>query len=622
MDEQGKLIDLLHQVLRQKVNVLQDDAATFANQYGGEVIGNRSLESYQSWYDLLVDGKARVYWTDDTDSVSKDSQGNWTFGLNKNDHITASQHEASHALFSPFDLAGKVAARLQDPRIHAITNAIEDRRIEFLGDLWWTGADIYGHHRADLIRQVKDELDPVISDGDQDDLVVKTVMAIVYDLPVLVYDGLALAIAKEFGDKIKSAGALCTHCRPGEGHDGCGLDGNASVKVAVEIANFMDWWPTRNKDADVNIFTAPKQGEPKDTEPTTPGEGEGEGDTPSPDGEDGADANTSEGGDATSGPPRSYVEQFLNPNPVPATKLGLPSLEDAQAQVETEVASAMKVEAKVLQDYLKDKPHEVKTQAGHTAQIKTVETEPVVPNARVKAMLSSMPSLSTNTKLDIQGVVTPKVWQIRQGNLRVFKKPPKIRGKTLIFVDFSGSMSCNCESCNTRIVTKLATSNAGYKAWQAAYAIAKATGNAEVYAFTGEHYIMRVQTGHQPVHGSGSRLRGSTPICTALLYAETLMGGANSKSTLVFITDGEPSVYGACYDAGYGSRCTRAVADRLHQAGADFVAVCIHRSEPGSFEYKRESQVFPASVVAHLHTHEPIDEISNLASAIQYIRNR
>ena len=616
MDEQGKLIDLLHQVLRQKVDVLQGEASTFANQYGGEVIGDRSLESYQSWYDLLVDGKARVHWTDDTDSVSKDSQGNWTFGLNRNDHITASQHEASHALFSPFDLAGKVAARLQDPRIHAVTNAIEDRRIELLGDLWWTGADIYGHHRADLIRQVEDKLDPVVSKGDQDDLVVKAVMAIVYDLPVLIYDGLALAIAKEFGDKIKNAGALCTHCRPGEGHDGCGLDGNASVKVAVEIANFMDWWPTRNSK---NIFTTPGPGKPQDGEPTTPGEGEGEGDTPSPDGEDGADDDTSEGGDAASGPPRSYVEQFLTPNPGPATKLGKPSLEDAQAAIETEVASAMKVEAKVLQDFLKDKPHEVKTQSGHTAQIKTVDTEPVVPNARVKAMLSSMPSLSTNTKLDIQGVVTPKVWQIRQGNLKVFKKPPKKRGKTLIFVDYSGSMSCNCERCN---VSRYPGCTSGYKAWQAAYAIARATGNAEVYAFTGEHYIMRVQSGHQPAHGSGQRLRGSTPICTALLYAETLMGGADSKPTLVFITDGGPTVYPACYDAGHGSRCARVVADRLHQAGADFVAVCIHTVQPGSDRYERESEVFPASVVAHLHESEPIDEIANLAPAIQHIRGR
>jgi hypothetical protein len=312
----------------------------------------------------------------------------------------------------------------------------------------------------------------------------------------------------------------------------------------------------------------------------------------------------------------------LTPNPGPATKLGKPSLEDAQAAIDAEVASAMKVEAKVLQDFLKDKPHEVKTQSGHTAQIKTVDTEPVVPNARVKAMLNSMPALSTNTKLDIQGVVTPKVWQIRQGNLKVFKKPPKKRGKTLIFVDYSGSMSCGCERCNDRNVAALGKSKAGYKAWQAAYAIARATGNAEVYAFTGEHYIMRIQTGHQPVHGSGQMFRGSTPICTALLYAETLMGGANSKATLVFITDGEPSVYDACFNAGYGSKCARVVADRLYQAGSDFVAVCIHESQPGSNRYERESEVFPASVVCHLHESEPIDEIANLAPGIQHIRGR
>ena len=246
----------------------------------------------------------------------------------------------------------------------------------------------------------------------------------------------------------------------------------------------------------------------------------------------------------------------------------------------------------------------------HDATLAVLKTEPIPPDARVKAMLDSMGDTSFNAQTRTSGTVTSRVWQIRHGNMKVFRQPPKRRGRTLIFVDCSGSMGCPCKRCNDR-----GDRNAK-KAWQVAGAIAKATGNAEVFAFGGygSHNagIGSVPVGQQPACRQKTDMTGinknsvggSTPICAALLYAEQLIHGGENSTTLVFITDGGAD----------DQTCTYHQAARLHAAGVDFIAVNIGV----------DVRTFPASVTATLTSgmHDDYSDIGKLAPAIRHIRGK
>ena len=155
MESQAQLVSVLQQVVAEKAHDEYQKASAFADKYaGGMLIGDYSIETYRAWYNTLTEGPAYVLWTEDTDSVYKDRDGGWHFGLKKSDHVSASQHEAAHAKWTPFSYAKAVAGRMQDNRVSDIANIIEDRRIEFLADVWWQGSHIYDRHRADLKRNL------------------------------------------------------------------------------------------------------------------------------------------------------------------------------------------------------------------------------------------------------------------------------------------------------------------------------------------------------------------------------------------------------------------------------------------------------------------------------------
>ena len=152
MQEQEQLVRALRRVLRRKVTDEMAEASEFAGQHrDNQLIGERNLDTYKGYYSLLVGEDATVEWSDTGDSVGKDYRGRWVFGLHQYDGASAAMHEAAHAMFSPLDYTQKVAGLLSDERIHLIANVIEDRRIEFLADIWWQGANIYEKHRAEPV---------------------------------------------------------------------------------------------------------------------------------------------------------------------------------------------------------------------------------------------------------------------------------------------------------------------------------------------------------------------------------------------------------------------------------------------------------------------------------------
>ena len=662
MEPQSLLINALRQVLMQR---LRDDvgvAEDFASEYHDpdNAIGANQLETYESYYGLLTNAPSRVYWTEGTDQVGFDSYGkSWEFGLNKNDHATAHIHEAGHALFSPFDYAGRVAEMMHDTRIHRMVNIMEDRRIEFLCDLWWIGAAVYEYHRADLIRQsakawaaygnapiytstmpkdgrwefgesISDDMHGTPRERDpswEARAVSIAVSLITYDLPGVVYDPVIMKVVEKFKEKILAAG--------------CSIDKNAAIRVAVEIANYMDWLNEPN-DPEPGDGETEREGEPCDDgdpgddpgqgegegegegesqgEGQGEGEGEGQGQGDSPDQDDGegqgsshgTPTDTPTGGDSTAPTPRDIPDDGAgggSGQPTGLDELLEKVLEQAAREQER------KTETKVLDEIKESQGRRPKvTMDSHRIELLSLRTEPIRPDERVKAMLDSMNDVDYHSRAVMSGTVTPKVWQIRQGNMKVFRQPPKRRGRTLVFVDGSGSMGCPCDEHRSK----------QWKAWMVANAVAKAAGNAELYGFGGGSPtgIGIVPVGHKPacrygLDAEGTRpndLGGGTPICSALLYAEALMQGGTADTTLVFVTDGEAAYADGCAKADpelrrSGRECTLHHANRLAEAGVDFIAICMGTDA-----------AFPASVVANLSPSSDTRDISNLADAIKHIR--
>ena len=630
--QQGQLISVLKQVL---VSRLRDDvhhASDFASEHHepDNKNGNYGLDTYMSYFSQLTNTKANAFWVEGTDQVSY-SGGVWDFGLNQSDHITSHIHEAAHALFSPFNHAQNVAKMMKDERIHRIVNIVEDRRIEFLADLWWHGAGVYEFHRADLIRQ--SELawrdagtDPIFTSimshdagwefgnsisNDQHDTntgptslnhdwreraIGMAVMLISYDLPGVVYDTVIMDVVAKFKDKILDAG--------------CSFDKNAAVRVAVEIANYMDWLNDPPDESETEE-SEPGEGEPCEDGDPSDMDGEGQNDKPSDPGDTEPQDTSQEGGNP---PPEVSDGEVTSPQP---TKTQL----DEKLEQAIDITEDLVMEKKVvhLQDEIRyqkqHRPGEKLDQ--HNIEIASLVTRPLKPDARMKAMLDSVHDVNFDSRAVTQGVVTPRVWQMRHGNMKVFRQPPKRKGRTLVFVDMSGSMSCGCGCYGDNKATK---------SWQVANAIAKAAGNADMYGFGGGHPtgICKVPVGYSPAcryerDAGGVRnndVGQGTPICGALRYAEKLIQSEASNSTLVFITDGGASTADGCVyvDDGYnnpGVSCTREQAKKMADAGVDFIAVCLGTTA-----------AFPTSVTAQLTADGNTSDVANLTTAIKHIRSR
>jgi len=668
MQGQIELVHTLRRVLRRKAIDEMVVASEFAGQHrDDQLIGERGLDTYKGYYSLLVGEDATVEWSETGDSVGKDRNGRWVFGIHQYDGASAVMHEAAHAMFSPLDYTQKVAGLLSDERIHLIANVIEDRRIEFLADIWWRGANIYEKHRAELIRGGEAALrqaqsyqhmggvpiytrndpagqawhewaDKTLADDQHnsgggltrekvaeflerdrwlDTAVAIQVQLLTYDLPGVVIDPTVQAVVERFHSKILAAGRS--------------LDRNAALRVAVEIANFMDWHQPEHPEpeprggdgepCEEGEEGTPRQGTPQPgTEQPSPkrtddpDEDEDEGEEEEADGAGSSEpaddeAEPDEGDDGDGGSPdqedgddTDTEDKGEQPGPEPTTLDKL--LEQAEQQVTKEILRDTRKTAEKQAYENRGRRDTQKLPGDHQARLCVLKTEPIPPDARVKAMLDSMGDVSFNARPETSGTVTPKVWQIRNGNMRVFRQPPKRRGRTLIFVDCSGSMGCPCGDCGE---------DRAMKAWQIAGALAKATGNAEVYAFGGSFHttgIGSVPVGQQPTcrHKpdmtgiNKNEVGGGTPICAALVYAEQLIHGAEKTTTMVFITDGGAD------DAS----CTYKQAARLHGAGVDFIAVNIGRTH----------DTFPASVTATVRDGSDYSDIGSLAPAIRHIRGK
>jgi len=201
------------------------------------------------------------------------------------------------------------------------------------------------------------------------------------------------------------------------------------------------------------------------------------------------------------------------------------------------------------------------------------------------------------TVLSELGSVTPRAWRINYGDMKVFVRPPKQRGRVLVMMDTSGSMGCPCELCR-----RYRPSNSAYLAWQAAAAIARRLPDTQVFTFAdmgGIVNIAQMTPGYQGDHLETDRLGGGTPICGALLFGEERLRKDLTGSAMVFITDGEPN----------SVEHTRRLAKAFYLDGMRFAVILVNNPTDSL-------NVFPNAATFSL---VGVDDLSVVGDAIAYL---
>ena len=610
-----------------------EEAKKFADSYPvGRLVGDTSLEAWKEWFELYTGTKVHVEVTHDTDKVGLNHDGSWTLGLKLDDEESAAHHEKCHVMFSPFDeinKAGSIAAdKLADPRIKFMVNVFEDARIEWLGDKYWPTMQIRNNHRAALIRDALggtstsvvgfDAEDPQHTRpyGNAKDLS-RALLFLVYELPMISLDPVIDDVLDVFKDDIQS-----TIHNLG-GWMGLG-DKMASVKLAIRIADYLKW-KEPPKDSPTEDEPPPDDEPPTDEPPTEPDDepsdiqddsdkppGEGQGGKPDDCSGDDDESTSSAGSDG------EYDADDTLPG------ITEDELSDMLGEIEKEAnrgTSVIKrrVAAKQRLGELSCKSDGIEHPMRYATDMQ-FESPPL--HEKLRSMLDSLPEPISRPRQSTRGRVNPRrVHAIQHGDMKVFTKQPKTRGPVFIMVDCSGSMSCPCEECHAyhvergkkiRLVEDGSTMLPAKASWQIARAIAKSVGQeAEVYGFDGNWNcrISKPPSDSQPVHASHG---GGTPICSALSFIENRVGSDTKGTTVVFITDGQPS---PCPGGNRnGVEHTQVIANRLHAAGADFIAIQL-----GDF-----IDVFPSSLCIKIPDSYGIriDDMATISTAIKHIRGK
>ena len=609
-----------------------DSAREFADSYPVlRLVGDTSLQAWKEWFELYTGTEVHVEVTHDTDKVGLNPDGSWTLGLKLDDEESSAHHEKCHVMFSPFDeinKAGSIAAnKLSDPRIKHMVNIFEDARIEWLGDKYWPTMEIRNNHRAALIREGQRDVTKNVIGFDAADPqharpycnasdLSRALLHLVYELPMVSIDPVIDDVLNVFKDDIQAT----VHNLGG--FMGLG-DKMASVKLAIRIADYLTWKePPKNNPADDK---PPADDEPPtDEPPTEPGDSEGdsEGDIGVPSGEgQGDDPDDCSGDDdedaSSAGSDGAYDADDTLPG-ITEDELG-----DMLDEIEKEAnkgTSVIKrrVAAKQRLGELACKSDGI----SHPMNDTTMRFESPPLHEKLRSMLDSIPEPLAKARQSTRGRINPRrVHAIQHGDMKVFTKQPKTKGAVFIMVDCSGSMHCRCEECHARHVDryrndfgagKEPTMLPGKASWQIARAIAKSTGqDAEVYGFDGNYgcTLSKPPIDSQPACGFHG---GGTPICSALSFIENRIGANTKDVTVVFITDGMPS---ACPGGNRnGIEHSQVIANRLHAAGADFIAIQL-----GDF-----SDIFPSSLCIKIPDRFGIrvDDLAPIGEAIKHIRGR
>jgi hypothetical protein len=204
-------------------------------------------------------------------------------------------------------------------------------------------------------------------------------------------------------------------------------------------------------------------------------------------------------------------------------------------------------------------------------------SQPAKQGEQLRVFLEGMPSPIGIPNRSRVGVPTSHAWKLNIGELRVFERRPKQKGRLVVLVDMSGSMGCHCEHCK---------SPKGYVAWQAALAVSARQPEAEVFGFTSSestNFIFAIPKGYEPIHTAawhsieGKRIGYGNADCTALMWLREHVEGDIANTTCVIISDGHPG-------HTYPIRCdaiahARRVAHQMRSEGLRYLSILIDRHD-------------------------------------------
>ena len=517
-------------------------------------------------------GSARVRMTEPSTSLLKHHSGAdirkfsnnrqgvvWNARIPEGAHYTDVMRLAAQQMFALNDgLVEKVTAKLSNPDIASVANAIEFARLEWLGDKWFksnlaegTKYKLNESYLAHDLHRVSRPYQTHVADAIRKEL---------YQLPGDISDKKIKAAMDKFGDEVRAAAKT--------------LDQAAALNVAIHIGEFMDWYEV-----------PPEEGEPGDEEDgeedggSGKGTGESDGKPEEKEGQSGEVASPGQGpiqggaGGRDGGQP-SVKDDSANQTPPPkVTAAEMRANADAiSKRVITNMKRTKTRRANKAADLERERKQATNYQQArtgynyanhtsgdfdskHNAEVLEIPGTPIQIADRTQlAIQQYLGSRATEAQLLNRGsLARHHAWKLNQGNLRVFQRPPKTRGQVSILVDMSGSMGCWCTRCQEQEHSYTA---GAFLAWQVAGALSQLHPTAEIYGFTAlrnkaRATIMPLSAGHQPgVCGAEGipdvipHIMGGTPTCTAMLWFKEHLSSRPADTTAVIVTDGGPDPCG------------------------------------------------------------------------------
>ena len=590
-----------------------------------EAITKERFGGIREAFQILTDcPRVEVYADPDGDKVTRSRSAtneNWRVGMKIGDGHWAELHEMGHVIFDSFGGAEKFLAKFSNPRIHTIWNATEDVRIERLAQRHFDKA-IWRHHRQALIDQAEAHGMTSL------DNLVHMVQGLLYDLPLPLGGTETERRALEyFKEDLKDA----TRSK----------DSADTAKVAIRIAHYMDWLDEVSAPPKPPDTTTPTD-EPGDDEPgTEPSTEPGDGPPDDSDGEDfeeDDDTGYSAGGKKDSDddsapyvPDEDKLDVFLRdepPEPVydesSETELmkTLASAAKSIHQREGRAEKAADTRREKALYKLASKSHEVTygfdeessyvpESEDHAIHMLEWDAEDIALSESAAFVLENAESVGVSRNRH-SGAPSRKAWRLTYGDTKVFRKPPKHKGKLVCLVDMSGSMGCQCESHAARDGCK---SN-GWLAWQTVGVLSSRFPDLEVFGFTSDdskNYIVPVPSRQQPEcqNNQFRKLRevgGGNADCASLLWLESYLGLFASNSSAIVISDGMPA-------GPFPLRCatlrhTKEVAQRMNDNGVSYASVLIRTDDRG---------LYPSELTTTIND---VEDIRNIQEVLDWVNQK
>jgi hypothetical protein len=593
-----------------------------------EAITTERFGGIKEAFQILTDcPRVTVYADPNGDKVSREGghgrPESWRIGMKVGDGHWAVLHEMGHVIFDSFGGAEKFLAKFEDKRIHTIWNAAEDVRIERLAQRHFD-KPIWRHHKQALIDQAE-------SYGMKSlDNLIHMVQGLLYDLPLPLggteTERKALEYFKE--DLIASTRSK---------------DSADTAKVAIRIAHYMDW---------LDKVSAP----PKPPEPRTP--------TDEPGGGDGDDGDDTEPGDGPLGDPDRPADVESEDTPTSYTGQGaedhddddddavpdvpdddvldifikdappspiydesseddlLETLGKAAKSIHTSERRAETRENKKKEEAehkMASKGHRIvygfdedgKSKADeddHVVHMLKWVAEDVVMSDASRFVLENAESAGTG-RSRYTGIPSRKAWRLTYGDTKVFRKPPKHKGKLVCMVDMSSSMGCGCE----RHKNEHGTVANAWLAWQTVSVLSSRFPDMEVFGFTSsdtKNFIVPFPSQKQPdcrikQIRRGHETGGGNADCASLLWLDEYLGLFSNGSSAIVISDGMPA-------GPFPLRCgcvthTKKVAKMMNDKGVSYASVLIRTDDRG---------LYPNELTTTINE---VNDIRNLQEVLDWI---